>query len=178
MVDPVASVLIALSAALLFGSAAVHKLRPSNAFAATLAEYQLLPKPTIALAGVLIGALEMALAAGLLLPATRSVAAAIGAALLLLYAAAMAINLARGRRDLDCGCGIQPRTIGGWMVIRNLLIAAALGLLQIPTSSRALGLADFATVGGGVIVAVLLYASVDLLLGRAVPRQLFSMERL
>jgi hypothetical protein len=177
MIDPLVSVLIALCGAVLFGSAAAHKLRPSNSFAATLGEYRILPSALVAAAGLLIGAVEIAVAAGLLWPVTRPMSAAIGSALLLLYAGAIGINLVRGRSDLDCGCGVQPRTIGGWMVIRNLFLAAVLAVVQIPASSRPLGLPDFATIVGGTIIAALLYVSAELLLGRTPPRQLFSLER-
>ncbi|HEV7714837.1 MAG TPA: MauE/DoxX family redox-associated membrane protein [Steroidobacteraceae bacterium] len=176
MLDPVVSVLIAVSGALLFGSAAFLKLRSPSVFAVTLGEYEILPRSTVTVAGVLIGGLEVAVAAGLLWPATRVASAVAGAALLLLYAGAMGINLARGRRDLDCGCGVQPKTIGEWMLARNLLFAAALGVLLIPASTRALGIADFTTVAGGVLVAALLYASADMLLGRPARSPRFSME--
>ena len=46
-----------------------------------------------------------------------------GAALLLAYAAVMAINLVRGRRFIDCGCGgaAQPLSLG--LVLRNVVLA-------------------------------------------------------
>lgn len=177
MLDPVISTLIALGGAALFAWAAVHKLRSREVFAATLGEYRLLPRGLVGLAAVGIGALELSAAACLLWPATRAIGGAAGATLFVTYAVAIAINLARGRHDLDCGCGLQPRAIGAWMVVRNVVIAALLALLLLPGSGRALGIADFATIGAALIVAALLYASLELLMGRAVPRDLFSPER-
>ena len=53
--------------------------------------------------------------------------------LLALYAGAMAVNLARGRRDLDCGCagpGVR-RPVGEGLLIRNgALIAVWVILLS------------------------------------------------
>jgi hypothetical protein len=175
--DPVASSLLALWGAGLFAWAAVHKLRAREGFAATLAEYRLVPPSLVGFGAVGLGLLELATAASLLWPAVRAIGGALGAALLVIYAVAIGINLARGRRDLDCGCGLQPRVIGGWMVARNLIVAALLSLLLLPQSSRTLGLADFATIAGALVVGALLYASVELLLGRTVPRDLFSLER-
>jgi hypothetical protein len=177
VLDPVASILLALGGAGLFGWAAVHKLRGREVFAATLGEYRLVPESLVAFAAAALGLLELATAASLLWPTTRSIGGVAGASLLVIYALAMAINLARGRRDLDCGCGLKPRAIGVWMVARNLIVAALLSLLLLPESGRALALPDFATIAAALVVGALLYASVELLFGRAVPRALFSPER-
>jgi Methylamine utilisation protein MauE len=177
VLDPVASSLIAIGGAALFAWAAVHKLRTREVFAATLAEYQLVPQSLVGFSALGLGMMELASAAALLWPATRAMGGAAGAALLVIYAIAIAINLARGRRDLDCGCGLQPRAIGAWMVVRNLVIAALLCLLLLPASGRALGIPDFATIAAALIVGALLYASVESLFGRTVPRDVFSPER-
>ncbi|MEP7245739.1 MAG: MauE/DoxX family redox-associated membrane protein [Gammaproteobacteria bacterium] len=176
MLDPVVSALIALSGVLLFGSAVFTKMRAPSLFLATLKEYRIVPTISVRLVGGLIGAAEFAVSAGLLWPATRPVSGFAGAGLLLLYSGAIAVNLSRGRRDMDCGCGLQPRTIGSWMVVRNIFLAAALLLLLIPELHRGFRLMDLATIAGGLIVTSLLYASADLLLGRAAPRPLFLME--
>jgi len=176
MLDPVVSALIALSGVLLFGSAVFTKIRAPSLFLTTLKEYRIVPSASVRLIGGLIGGAEFAVTAGLLWPDTRPVSAFTGAALLLLYAGAIGVNLSRGRRDMDCGCGLQPRTISGWMVVRNVFLAAALLLLLIPESHRGFRLMDLATIAGGLIVTSLLYASADLLLGRTAPRPLFLME--
>ena len=58
-------------------------------------------------------------------------------ALLLTYAIAIAINLARGRRDLDCGCAgpNERRPIAAWMVWRNVGIAILLAAVLLPWSA-------------------------------------------
>ena len=88
------------------------------------------------------------------------------------YAAAIAINLARGRHDLTCGCGgpNDRRPIAAWMVWRNLGLALLLGVSVLPWSSRPLEGADALTIGMGTAVIGLLYMSFDLLLGRLQPR--------
>jgi hypothetical protein len=177
VLDPVASTLIALGGAGLFGWAAVHKLRTREAFAATLAEYRLVPAGLVGFTAFVLAMLELATAAALLWPVSRVIGGLAGAALLVIYASAIAINLARGRKDLDCGCGLQPRAIGGWMVARNLIVAMPLALLWLPASGRELGAVDFATIGGALIIGGLLYSSIELLFGRAVPREIFSAER-
>jgi hypothetical protein len=177
VIDPVVSSLLALGGAALFAWAAAHKLRAREAFAATLAEYRLVPGRLVMFASLALAAAELGTAAMLLWPVTRAIGGMAGAALLVMYASAIAINLARGRKDLDCGCGLRPRAIGGWMVARNVMVAALLGLLWLPTSARSLGSADFATIAGTLVIGGLLYASIEMLLGRAVPRDLFPVER-
>jgi hypothetical protein len=171
MIDPVVSHLLALCGALLFGAAAFAKARSFAMFCAILGEYRVLPSRVTAAAGAAICCLEFAVALGLLWSGTRSSAATLGAVLLIAYAAAIAVNLIRGRRDLDCGCGYRPTAIGEWMIIRNVVLAAVLTLLQIPLSSRALGLTDYATIAGGLIGAALLFLSAEALLARPAARE-------
>ena len=161
MIDPTINLLVALAFAALFGNSALLKLRAPAIFAATLADYRVIPRASVPAMGVLVVALEAALALGLLWPTTRAMSAAVGAGLLLVYAAAIAVNLVRGRREIDCGCSLQRRPIGRWMVIRNLSLAAALLVCAVPIVARALGVADAATIGAGLLVLILLYTSVD-----------------
>jgi hypothetical protein len=170
MIDPAVGALLAGAFALLFASAALHKLLDPARFAAALRAYELVP-PALARLSLLVPLLELAVAVALLAARARNGAAAAAAALLLTYAAAIAVNLGRGRRDLDCGCGgpRERRPIGPWMVWRNLALAALLGPLLLPSSPRLLGTADALTIGAGTAVAALLYMSVDVLLGRPGP---------
>jgi hypothetical protein len=167
MIDPAIGALLAGAFALLFGSAALHKLLDPAAFAAVLRAYRVVP-PLLTRLAVLVPLLELAVAVGLLAGAGRAAASAAGAALLISYAAALAVNLARGRRDLSCGCGgpNDRRPIAAWMVWRNLALAALVGLTELPWSVRPMHSADALTIGAGTAVAALLYMSFDTLLGR------------
>ena len=92
----------------------------------------------------------------------------VGALLLLAYAAAIFVNLRRGRRDLACGCGgfDERQTIAPWMVGRNCLIAALLvACCCLPWSARPLGLVDAVTVVFGLLTVALVYLCVDQLMG-------------
>jgi len=171
MIDPAVGALLAGAFALLFASAALHKLLDPERFAAAFRAYDVVPT-ALAWVSRLVPVLELAVAAALLAAGSRKGAAAAGAALLLAYAAAIAVNLGRGRRNLDCGCGgpSERRPIGTWMVWRNLMLAALLAALLLPWAPRPLASADALTIGAGTAVAALLYMSLDLLLGRAAPR--------
>jgi hypothetical protein len=179
MIDPACALLIVSCAMPLFGAAAAHKLRAIGEFAQTLAQYQLLPAVFIGVAGPAFGLMELAICLGLPWPALRPVGAVAGVALLLMYSAAITINLARGRRDLDCGCGgFGRRTpIGSWMVVRNLSLACMLCLLRFPEASRTLESADAVTIAGGAMAASFLYLSCDVLFGQVTTRRLSSTGR-
>jgi hypothetical protein len=179
MIDPVCALLIVSCEMLLFGAAAAHKLRAVDEFAQTLAQYQLLPAGFSRIAGPALGLMELMICLALPWRALRPIAAAAGAVLLLLYSAAITINLARGRRDLDCGCGGFGRhtPIGPWMVVRNLGLACMLCLLKFPEASRSLESVDAVTIAGGVMAASLLYLSCDVLFGQVATRRLGSAGR-
>jgi hypothetical protein len=171
MIDPAVGALLAGAFALLFASAALHKLSALPHFVQGFGAYRLVPE-TLAPLALLVPLLELGVAAGLLLRGARAGACLSGALLLLMYAAAIGINLARGRRELACGCGgpNDRRPIAPWMVVRNLVLALALAGLLLPWGARLLDAADALTIGAGTAVAALLYMSLDTLLGRIAPR--------
>lgn len=164
MIDPAINLLVTLAFVVLFGNAAATKLRALPIFTATLADYRLIPRAFLRVAGVLVIAIEGVVAAGLIWPDARGACGVIGAGVLLVYGAAIAINLIRGRPEIDCGCSLQRRPIAYWMVVRNLLFALALLVLALPIAPRPLVAGDVATIGGALLVTTLLYGSLDLLL--------------
>jgi hypothetical protein len=170
MLDPAIGVLLIGCFALLFASAALHKLRSPTRFTVVVDAYRILPESLLRFAW-LVPVAELAVAIALLVAAARAVGALAGAALLALYAAVIALNLRRGRRDLACGCGgaDDARPIAPWMVARNLALALLLALTLLPWKARALVPTDALTVGAGSAVATLLYVCLDRLLGRVAP---------
>lgn len=172
VLDPGVGLLICAAFALLFAQAAYHKWQRLAEFGAIIANYRLLPRAIEPLVAPFIPTLETLVAAFLLPPATRVPAALVGALLLLAYAAGIAINLGRGRRDVDCGCSgpADRRPIGAWMVWRNLLLVLLLALVLLPWSARVLQPVDLLTMAGGLLVAALLYAALDHLYAQVVPR--------
>jgi len=167
-VDPAIAALILACNCLLFAGAAIHKLRDLRRFDEIFRAYGLLPAFARLHGSRMVPLLEAAVAVGLPFTATRPVAAAVGALLLLLYAGAIGVNLRRGRRDLACGCGgpDDRRPIAGWMIWRNVLLALLLSVVTVPWSARALELTDGITIVGGALTCALVYLCLDRLLGR------------
>ncbi len=167
VLDPTFGYLICIGIALLFATAAWHKLRSLEVFTEVFAAYRVLPEGWGYRIARLIPCLELAIAAALPWEMTRRTALMAATGLLIAYAAALGLNLARGRRELDCGCATMGgrRSIAGWMVWRNLALALIAATAALPWLSRPLNGSDALTIVGGLAAIAALYAAVDQLLG-------------
>jgi hypothetical protein len=171
MLDPVVGTVIVSSIALMFAVASFHKLRDMRAFVESVAGYRLFPARGGRVIAVGVVLMEVAVVAMSIWPSSRSVANILSIALLAGYATAMAYNLARGRDDVDCGCGAadEHRPIALWMVMRNLVLISGVGIAMLPWSVRTVAWTDLITIAGGVTVASVFYLIVDRLFGQVEP---------
>lgn len=145
----------AMGVGLVFLQAALAKLRHRELLVGVIANYRLLPAGLVAPVAWLLAPTELVVAMGLLLGG-HLLAVVAAMALLVCFAAAMAINIARGRREIDCGCGrSQLRQPLSWLLVaRNLVLAALLVPQLFPTADPAT--ADIAiALAGGVAVFVI-----------------------
>jgi len=142
--------------ALVFLTAAWGKLNNRLVFQGVVANYRLLPDPLVAPFAAILPPVELlvglALPSGILSPWPELAAAA----LLALFAAAMAINIRRGRRDIDCGCfqSALKQTLKWTLVARNCGLVLALGVaVSAPAGlSPAWGLAEGVLAGAVLFV--------------------------
>ena len=165
--DQVIDATVRTALALLLLAAAAHKIRDPARFRSTVADYRLLPPTLVTIGAAILVLSEVAIAVAL--AGARSWGLAGAAALLGLYAAAIAVNLARGRRHLDCGCTgpALRRPISGWLVLRNLvLIAIALADLA-PVTPRSLIWIDRLTVVAATAAFAACWMAADHLLATA-----------
>jgi uncharacterized membrane protein YphA (DoxX/SURF4 family) len=125
---------------ILFLSAGLAKLSASEEFARAVRNYDLLPARWVAPVATWLPRLEVAAALLLGLGVLTTVVAAGLAGLLLVFTAAVAVNLVRGR-EIDCGCfgSSAPRRITWATVARNLALTA-LAALVVAWSPPALSL--------------------------------------
>lgn len=166
--DPLIRLVTALCLALLFGTAAVAKIRDLRRFRATLADYALLPPVLLTPFTWLVPALEGLLALAWLAGFGGPLLAGASAALLAGYAAAMAANLLRGRTDFGCGCSFgKDDRVTWWLVLRNAVLAVAALPAAMPVGDRSLGGADFALAGAALPALVLLYLAAQQLIANA-----------
>jgi hypothetical protein len=166
--DPVLRITLHTGLALLLLSAAGHKLRAFSAFKAALAGYDLISRRWLAAVSLLVVGLELVTGLSLLLP-RAFIPALAAAALLATYTFAIAINLRRGRRDIDCGCAGPARRVplGPGLVGRNVLLIAAALIAALPVAPRSLVWLDAVTVFAGVAMLALLYSAGDTALANA-----------
>jgi len=144
MIDPMIPLVIASSLAVLFLLAARHKISANARFAAQLYAYKVLPDFMVKPVARVLPWMEVAIGAGLLFAMTRPFAAVAAAAMLVIYLLAMAVNLFRGRAEIDCGCGDTPQSLSVWLLMRNAILTVAALFLLTPVASRPLNLLDFA----------------------------------
>lgn len=166
MVDPVISLAAGLVLAFVLATAAWHKLRDRPHFTATLAAYGLLPAVLVPPLAALLPVLELIIAVALPFPAWRSGAGA-GAALLLgVYTLAIGINLARGRRTIDCGCGdpAQRQPLDGWLLVRNGALVVMALACAAPVLPRATGWMDWLVALFAALTVGLIYGACNQLL--------------
>lgn len=173
LVLPLLGVAASVAVALLFAVAGIDKLRHRDLLPGVIANYRLLPEALVAPTAALLPGVELLVAAGLLLGFAPI--APLGAiALLLLFAGAMAVNIGRGRRHIDCGCGHAGlrQSLGWTQVGRNLVLATVLlpalaaGRADLGTADAALG----AAAGVAVYLLLLIFSALGALTASA-PKQ-------
>ena len=165
--DPLLQLTLAMSLGLLFAASAVHQLLAWAEWPGIVRNYRLLPEALVTAAAIAIPCSE-ALTAGTLLWAPTRPTGALGAALLLaVFAAAMGVNISRGRTRIDCGCFAPSlrRSLSRWMVVRNLVLAALALSLLFPTGSRALSVFEVGASLVCVATLAFLYPVMERLLG-------------
>ena len=147
----VAALLSATAAAftaLVFVRAAWHKLTDFTSFTGFVADYELLPPALVRPAAAALTATELAVPVAMLIPGGQMVGAVLAVVLLCLYAAAMGINILRGRTRIECGCGGAPNLLSPVLLVRNAVLA---GVAAIPIAAGSGGLSF-----GGAAAAVFL----------------------
>lgn len=115
----------------LFGSAA--KVNRWSAFRAAVRGYRLIPEWLNGVVCGLILVIEFLVGAGLALTTGGLMPSFTAIVLLVVFSSAVALTLARGRRDLTCGCMVLGnQTIGWHVVFRNVFLIACLAPQLLP----------------------------------------------
>jgi hypothetical protein len=135
---------------LVFLLAAAQKMRHWRILSGVIANYRLLPRWMVESVAAVLPPLELALAILLLGAVGMPWTGFAGIALLALFAAAMAINLGRGRAHIDCGCGqsFLKQNLSWTLVARNVLLMAIL-LPSLPLTGPLPSLALLSGVSAG-----------------------------
>jgi hypothetical protein len=160
--DPVLNDFSALLLALVFGQAAWSKFAAWTEFEGVVANYRLLPRALVPPVAYVLPPLEALLAVAVLVPPTRTGAACALGTLLVGFAIAIAINVARGRVDIDCGCfrASLKQNLSWWLVLRNALLVAAAFVAASPPAVRDTGWAEGAVAVLAALTVFAMYLSV------------------
>ena len=167
--DPtIVAIACAATTAIFLGSAML-KFSQSTEFRAAVESYRLVPEAMAVVLQWIVPALELTGAIGLVVPTTRGAAALLLLSLIAAFTGAIALNLARGRRDLDCGCfgPLLRQPLSGWLLARNALLALVVLAAFNPVDARPLASLDYLTIGAAVAALVTLYGAANYLLATA-----------
>lgn len=173
MIDPLIIRIIALGFALLFFLAGMHKLNNKLEFQGILNAYKIVPSKMSPMLSNVIPLIELGLAMGWLVCGLLFIRLTyvplISAMLLSGYGTAIAINLIRGRRHIDCGCGFslaagktpgtEVQQLSSALLWRNAVLVIAALLAASTDTGRVLGMVDYFSMIVAVITLGLLYGA-------------------
>lgn len=153
---------LALMIALIYGTAAVSKVMAWQELPGVVGNFRILPAALVPAFSVALPIIEALIAAALLIDATRHIAACAAALLFMIFAAALAVNLRRGRLQIDCGCFRsdlkQPISLA--LVLRNLLLAVCALLVAAPGTAVPLSALEWTLAAGAALSLFLCYLSI------------------
>ena len=156
---------LALLVAMVFSVAAITKLTAWRELPGVVQNFRVLPRALALPAALVLPPLEIAIAVGTLFERTRPLAAIAAAILFAVFGAALAINLHRGRRQIDCGCFRsdlrQPISVA--VILRNLILTVCALLLLSGGEASTLSPLAWAIASGGAATLFLCYLSIGLI---------------
>ena len=169
LLDPVATSALSAVLSVIFLTGAWQKLRDPALFHANVENYRLLPDGLAWPAAILLPLWELAAGVLVLFDPVRTGGAVLAIGLLAIVTTAVAINLLRGRTEIDCGCGslgghVGDQTLSWGLAARNALLAFAAVLILREDAARALVWIDYLSVAGGTLGLLGLYVTVNQLM--------------
>jgi len=131
---------------LLFVRAAWHKIAEFTEFTGFVADYKLLPETLVTPVSMAAVGAEVLVVLLQLVPGGQVYGLVLGVAILSLYAAAMSINILRGRASIECGCGGAVQPLSWSLVWRNAVL--------VTMAVTATATAPYSLDAGGAIAAL------------------------
>lgn len=168
LAEPVVTTFVQAFLILLLVGAALPKLRHCEEFFGVVRNFRLMPEPLARPFAAMLPWLELGIAMSLVFPATAPFAAGAAGGLLVVFGIAIAINVARGRTAIDCGCfrnGMKQKL--NWLLVgRNAGLAlAAFALAWALPITPVASLLDLIIGGAAAVLAMLLIYGASVLNG-------------
>lgn len=179
IIDPVLQLSAALTLALVFGAGAFGKFTAWSELEGVVGNFRVLPRALVPVVSRALPPAEALLALSILVPVTRPFAAMAMGALLVAFAAAIAVNILRGRTGIDCGCfrSSLKQNLSWWLVLRNALLLGLAVACLAGASARDLGPADHFVVVMAALSLFSAYLSVGYVTLQAPPTYEDNYER-
>lgn len=167
--DPVVARSLGAALAVIFLAGAWQKFREFEEFRGNVEAYGLLPSFMLLPVTLAVPVIEGLAGLLLLSVSTRMIGLGLGVGLLAVVTTAIVINLLRGNRDIDCGCGglfshVGEQILGWGLVARNTVLLAGLLVSVADNTLRPMTWIDFFSVACGTLALLGLYASANQLM--------------
>src|SRR5215813_6110719 len=169
VIEPEIVSIALLTVATIFAGSAAIKFAALEDFGQAVEAYRVVPESTAPVVAWIVPVLELGSAAGLLYAGTRSAAAMILFVLLILFTLAIGLNLARGRRDIDCGCfgPMLRQRLSSWLIVRNFVLAGGVMVAALPLETSDMNALAYSTIAFASMAMVLLYITGNVLLANS-----------
>lgn len=164
MIDPLVHTALRGLMIVIVGAALMHKSKDFQHFVDIVDAYNIAPKRaaySVACAVIAGEAVVFAILVGGVFPAAGFAAAGMFA----FYGALMAVKIARGQSNLDCGCSwVKQARLSSALCWRNAVLVVLCLTLTAPQSARSLLRVDFVNAACFAVVAAGVYFLADALL--------------
>ena len=168
-IDPAIIAVTRVAGSVIFAGSAAMKFSAPMEFRGAVENYRIVPESMAGQVAWVVPILELAGAVGLVFSATREAAVFLLLGLLAVFTGAIVLNLARGRREIDCGCfgPMMHQHLSGWLVVRNAILTILVASAIAPAETRALLPLDYITTVFGGVGLVILYVVLNYLVANA-----------
>ena len=147
----------------IFAQAVKHKLLDWPRFRASFVAYRIVPEGLVTVVGRGLTVVELVLVCGLIF--LQPAALWLAAGVLSVYASGIAVNVLRGRQQIDCGCGDEPTPVSWLLVLRNItLVVMAIYASILAAASFELSVLSALIALGLMVIAFVLYSAIEQLL--------------
>ncbi len=164
LADPVVVSAFGSAVGILLCVGALMKLRDVELFGHVVGNYGLLTERQARVFARAFPAAELVSGLGLILAPTLRASLPLSLAVLAVASGGVLVNLLRGRTSFDCGCGLGTQNISGGLLLRNLVLAAAIVIGTRDPLVRALGALDYLSCLGMLLGLLGLYVCANQLL--------------
>jgi hypothetical protein len=154
-----------LTVAVIFALAAIHAMRAWALFGGIIEQYRIVPGWLAPIFARVVPLLELAAAAALVVPMTSQAGAILGLCLMAAFTVAIAVNLARGRVAIDCGCGgADGQQLSAGLILRNLVVMGGLAAaLNAPLTGQPDGSTSIGVIFASLALITLYFAANQLM---------------